>query len=59
MDKKDRGKYPFDTYVIDSRDYLWNIKEDVDLSEVNDRFKIALPEFLKYGFVYSEVEDAV
>ena len=47
-----------DKYVLDSRDFLY-IELDDDLKPAQERMSRVLPEFLKRGFVFSEVEEAV
>lgn len=55
IDKEEKEEVPWGKYILDSRDFIF-FELDGDLSDAEKRYKVALPEFLRYGFVKSEVE---
>ena len=56
LDKDFNYKYHWDKYILDGRDFTF-LELDGGLKEANKRVKIALPEFMKYGLVFSEMGD--
>lgn len=47
-----------DKFILDARDFIF-VEFDGDLEDANERFKSSLPSFLKRGFVFSDIEEAV
>ena len=46
-----------DKYIVDLRDF--DIDIDGDLSAVETRYKKAIPQLLKRGFIYSEIDSVL